>query len=174
MARPRRARRNEDGTRQTEKQFENTFRKMAQAAGYHDQFHVVDRGANARVMAVVAELRQRGMHEAAELVARAGHNKVTSAGFPDWNLRHETEGILVAELKSDRKGANAEPEQINWLRGFAISMRPPNNPYAPGRAHLWRPRHWPAIETQLGLVVTPTQCECEICDWLREYEAVQR
>ena len=167
MARARR-RNNQAAARETEKQFQDTFREMADAAGFHDQFHVVDTGITAQVRAVVADLRRRGLHEAAEMVARIGHNRVTSSGFPDWNLRHETEGILVAELKSDRRGANPTEEQIGWLRSFAISLRPPNNPYAPGRAHLWRPQHWPAIETQFGLVATPTYCHCEICEWLHE------
>ena len=172
MARPTRQRQHNRGNQptQTEKEFENTFREVADAAGYKDQFHVIDRGATRRIRAVIADLRNRGLHEAAQAVASVSHSKVTSRGYPDYTLRHQQYGIMIAELKSDRKDANPEPEQIDWLRSFAITLRPPDNPYAPGRAHLWRPQHWPAIETQFGLVTTPTCCRCEICEWLLQNE----
>ena len=150
-----------------ERAFEKTFRATADAAGWHDPFHVIDQGQNARIRALIAQLHGQGMHEAAELLGRIGRTRVTSAGYPDWTLKHTQYGIIVAELKSDRRDAKATDEQIDWLQHFALSLRPPDNPYAPGRAHLWRPRHWPAIDTQFGLVTNPAHCPCAICDWLR-------
>lgn len=151
----------------TEKEFQDTFLQVAEAGSWHRRFHVIDQGASTHTRRIIAQLRQAGMHEAAELVARTGRPKVTAPGFPDWNLQHDQHGIIVAELKSDRASSNATDEQWAWLIAYAYSLRPPDNPYAPSRAHLWRPQHWPAIETQLHVTPDPKPCQCDVCNLLR-------
>ena len=163
----RRRKRTQRQVTETEAQFEQTFREVAAAAGYVNQFHVLNRSLTGQVQQILAVLQNAGMHEAASMLRRVGHAKVTSSGFPDWVLRHETHGICIAELKSDRRDAQPTEDQIDWLRSFAVSLRPPGNPHAPSRAHVWRPQHWSAIETQLGLMTSPTPCPCQICDWMR-------
>lgn len=165
MARPRR--KTEVRVPERESEFEDTFRQIAAAAGYEDQFHVLNRGGGREIAAAAAALRSAGMPDMARRIERVGYAKVTSAGHPDWSLGHPQNGILIAELKSDRRGAGPTDDQIRWLHHYAVSLRPPNNGHAPGRSHLWSPKHWPAIETQFGLIVEPVACPCRICDWLR-------
>ena len=148
----------------TEKEFQETFIEVAQAAGWKRRFHVIDQGPNSSTRRMITELRQAGMKEAAEMVARIGYRRVTAKGFPDWNLCHDIHGIIVAELKSDRPNSKADQDQMGWLVAFAKSFRPPDNPYAPSRAHLWRPQHWQAIETQLYATSNPAHCHCDICE----------
>ena len=152
----------------TEKEFQNTFIEVAQAAGWERRFHVIDQGPNSSTRRMIAELRQAGMKGAAEMVARIGYRRVTAKGFPDWNLCHDIHGIIVAELKSDRPTSKADQDQMGWLIAFAKSFRPPDNPYAPSRAHLWRPQHWQAIETQLYATSNPAHCHCDICEEVRD------
>ena len=167
---PRRRRAQQERPAEKETDFEKTFRDAAHAAGFVRQFHVIDTGADAAVRAAIGKLTREGDHETAGMLRRIGRTRVTSVGYPDYTLGHSELGIIMAELKGARRGAAATAEQIEWLRIFAISLRPPDNQHAPSRAHLWFPRHWPAIETQFGLVTAPTNCECEICDWLYERE----
>ena len=151
----------------TEKEFQETFIQVAQAGGWNRRFHIIDQGPNSSTRRMIAELRQAGMKEAAEMVARIGYRRVTAKGFPDWNLCHDVHGIIVAELKSDRASSKPDPDQMGWLIAFAMSFKPPENSYAPSRAHLWRPQHWQAIETQLYVTDNPAHCYCVICEKVR-------
>lgn len=169
---PRRARSTEhpqQQARQSESEFRNTLVATAKAAQWRDAFHVIDVGPSAYSRRLTSNLRNAGMNDAADLVSRTVTPRVTASGFPDLNLRHDSLGIIVAELKSDRTNSRPTAKQIDWLLTFAYSLRPPTNPYAPSRAHLWRPAHWPAIDTQLGLSVDPTECTCYICKVCREF-----
>ena len=163
-ARP--AKRNRASTPQ-ERDFEKIFVQAAEAGGWNRRFHVIDQGTNAATRRIIAELRQAGFSKAAGMVARIGQRRVTAKGFPDWSLYHDTHGIIIAELKSDRPGSKATPDQWAWLTWYAKSLEKPGNPYAPSRAHLWRPRHWPAIETQFRLTASPAYCYCDVCEFIR-------
>ena len=153
----------------TEDQFLHSLISVAQAAGWTQLFHLVDRGRNSQQRELARELRGMGQtlaDSAADLVDRSAHARVTSFGFPDLVGSHPEHGILIAELKSDRAGSKPTPEQWQWLLDFAACLLPPDNPHAPGRVHLWRPKDWPAINTQLGLADAPNRCECPVCTGL--------
>lgn len=146
----------------TEKTFQHTLLSAARAAGW-TCFHVVDTGRSARHRALAQEARNSGHDALVQSISQAGHARVTAFGFPDLVMRHDQHGILVAELKSDRPSSQPTAAQWDWLHALNRSLQPPANPYAPGRAHLWRPRDWPAIATQLGLAEPAVPCHCPLC-----------
>ena len=157
----------EDTNQQSEKEFQETLTQVAKAGKWNRLFHVIDQGPNAATTSIAKQLHAAGMHEAAALVERIGYRRVTAKGYPDWTLSHDQHGIIVAELKSDSKSSKATDDQKAWLLSFARSMRPPENEYAPSRTHLWRPQHWPAIETQLYVTMSDSHCYCDICEFMR-------
>lgn len=147
----------------TEDQFRNTLITVATAANWQKIFHLVDRGLNRSHNRIAQELADLGHQEAASHILNSPHARTTSFGFPDFVAHHEDHGILIAELKSDRRESKPTPEQWDWLIAFRQSLTPPDNPYAKSRVHLWRPVHWPAINTQLGLHEAPANCPCPVC-----------
>ena len=156
-----------NGGRVTQKRAEADFQKqvseLARTLGWDQQFHVVDQGLNRQTIATAQRLREQGEEAAAAGIMRAGHSRVTAPGFPDLALSHPEKGVLFAELKSDRTNAKPTPEQWLWLLRLRDSLRPPDNAYAPGRVHLWRPRDWDAVITQLGNPLDPQACICPVC-----------
>ena len=160
------SRRRDTAPPENEREFEATFVRVAEAGQWHRRFHVIDQGPNANTRNIIAQLKQSGLDEAASIVGRIGYRRVTAKGFPDWFLCHDAYGVIVAELKSDRRDSNPTPDQWRWLTALARSMSPPENPYAASRVHLWRPQHWPAIETQLYVTNNPAPCNCHVCQYV--------
>ena len=147
----------------TEDQFRSAFLTVATAANWNRTFHLVDRGLTRAHNRIAQELADLGHEEAARHLLNSPHARTTAYGFPDLVTHHPEHGILIAELKSDRKQSKPTPDQWEWLIAFRASLTPPDNPYAKSRVHLWRPAHWPAIHTQLGLYETPVHCLCPVC-----------
>ena len=146
----------------TEDQFLQSILAVAKAAHW-TPFHILDNGNNRRRHALADQARDAGNDELADALSRPGHARVTARGYPDLTLRHSERGVIIAELKSDRRSSKPTTEQWEWLMAFKSSMTPPDNPCARYRVHLWRPKDWPAIETQFGLAVPPTHCACPVC-----------
>lgn len=155
----------------TEQEFLATLIEVARAASWIP-FHVIDIGNNRRDYALARQALESGNEELALAISRSRHARVTAVGFPDLGLRHAEHGVIFAELKSDDPASKPTLEQWEWLIALRASLTLPFNTYAPSRAHLWRPRHWPAIETQLGLYTTPARCECPVC--LNEMPPLQK
>ena len=146
----------------TERLFQDSLIATARAAGWV-AFHIIDTGRGPKSYALEHQAKDLGLDEMADAIARQSHSRVTAWGHPDLALRHANHGVIVAELKSDNPRSRPTPEQWEWLLSYRSSLTPPDNAYAPSRAHLWRPKDWPAIETQLNLAVTPIPCVCPVC-----------
>ena len=146
----------------TEDAFLQTVLAVSKAASWIP-FHIMDTGNNRQRHALANQARQAGNHDIAEALTRRGHARVTARGYPDLSIRHAKHGVIIAELKSDSRSSKPSVEQWEWLMAFRDSMAPPDNPYARYRVHLWRPKDWPAIETQFGLAVPPSYCMCPVC-----------
>lgn len=82
----------------------------------------------------------RVMHVRRSITGReGGWTTATSVvGWPDLVLWHRSHGILFRELKSNRGKLTSDQHDV------LMSLRD-----AGGDAEVWRPVHWPMIESQL-------------------------